>query len=69
VQQFVVILGVFLFALTGNGWPVLIVFIGIKTYLDLILKDFSFDLLKKMEEEMKERQDRKEREEREGNPG
>jgi hypothetical protein len=37
VQQFVVILGSMVFHLTGNGWPVLILFIAIKTYLDLLL--------------------------------
>jgi hypothetical protein len=38
VQQFVVILGSMIFHLTGSGWPVLIIFIFIKTYLDLLLK-------------------------------
>lgn len=40
VQQFVVILGGFIFAVTGNAFPVLIVFVIIKTYADLLFKDF-----------------------------
>ena len=40
VQQLVVIIGGFVFSVTGNGYPVLAVFIGIKVYLDLLLKDF-----------------------------
>ena len=39
VQQFVVIIGAFVYQITGNGWPVLFLFIGIKTYFDLLLKD------------------------------
>ncbi len=35
VQQFVVLFGGFLFNITGNGYPVLIVFVGIKIYVDL----------------------------------
>ncbi len=40
VQQFVVILGGFFFSVTGNAYPVLIVFVAIKMYADLLLKDF-----------------------------
>jgi hypothetical protein len=39
VQQFVVILGSMIFHITGNGWFILIIFITIKIYLDLLLKD------------------------------
>ena len=35
VQQFVVMFGGFIFDITGNGYPVLIVFVGIKIYVDL----------------------------------
>ncbi len=41
VQQFVVILGAFVFQITGSGWPILIIFILIKAYFDLLLKDLN----------------------------
>ena len=40
VQQLVVIVGGFIFSVTGNGYPVLVIFVVIKIYLDLLLKDF-----------------------------
>jgi hypothetical protein len=40
VQQFVVILGSFFYMMTGTGYAVMIIFVGIKIYVDLILKDF-----------------------------
>jgi hypothetical protein len=36
LQQFVVMFGGFIFDITGNGYPVLIVFVGIKMYVDLM---------------------------------
>ena len=35
LQQFVVMFGGFIFDITGNGYPVLIVFVGSKIYVDL----------------------------------
>ena len=40
IQQPVVMFGSFLFALTGNGYPVLIIFVVIKMFLDLFTTDF-----------------------------
>jgi hypothetical protein len=40
IQQPVVMFGSFLFALTGNGYPVLIIFVVIKLVLDLFTTDF-----------------------------
>ena len=45
VQQFVVILGGFVFTVTGSGYPVLVIFVAIKIYLDLLLKDFDITQL------------------------
>lgn len=39
MQQAVVILGGFIFVLTGNGYPVLIVFVALKMFVDLIPMD------------------------------
>ena len=39
IQQPVVMFGSFLFALTGNGYPVLIIFVAIKMVLDLFTTD------------------------------
>ncbi|PWA05901.1 DUF6498-containing protein [Flavobacterium psychrotolerans] len=36
LQQIVVMFGGFIFDITGNGYPVLIVFVGIKMYVDLM---------------------------------
>ncbi len=36
LQQFVVMFGGFIFDITGNGYPVLIIFVGIKMYVDLM---------------------------------
>ena len=40
IQQFVVLLGYSIFNLTGNGYPVLIVFVALKIYLDLLLRKY-----------------------------
>jgi hypothetical protein len=45
VQQFVVIIGSFLFTMSGTGWAVLIVLVLVKTYFDLVLKDVSLSEL------------------------
>ena len=45
VQQFVVIIGSFLFTMSGSGWAVLIVLVLVKTYFDLVLKDVSLSEL------------------------
>ncbi len=47
VQQFVVILGAFIFHIIGSGWTILIVFILIKAYFDLLLKDLDLIALAK----------------------
>ncbi len=54
VQQFVVIVGSFLYAVTGAGVSVLFVFVAFKLYFDLLLKDLSIESLvnlQKMKEE------------------
>lgn len=48
VQQFVVILGGFIFNVTGNGYPVLVIFVALKIYLDLLLKDIDLVTLSNM---------------------
>ncbi len=40
VQQAVVMIGGGFFYVSGNGYPVLIVFVGAKIYLDLLLRNF-----------------------------
>ena len=53
VQQFVVILGISISNIIGNGYPVLIVFVGIKIYMDLLLRKYPLaSLLKKKLGEM-----------------
>ncbi len=50
IQQFVVLLGGFIFSVTGNAYPVLFLFIGIKMYADLILQGFDISDFKKQYE-------------------
>lgn len=50
IQQFVVLLGGFIFSVTGNAYPVLFIFIGIKMYADLLLQGFDIgDFAKRYE--------------------
>lgn len=51
VQQFVVILGGMFFRATGSGWILLIIFVGIKTYLDLVFSQFSIRELAEWQKE------------------
>lgn len=56
IQQFVVILGSMVFQVTGSGWPVLIIFIGIKMYLDLLVRSRDFvDWIKEQQEKAEEK--------------
>ena len=48
LQQFVVMFGGFIFDITGNGYPVLIVFVGIKMYVDLMYPQIIALFLAKM---------------------
>ncbi len=45
LQQFVVILGSFIYTLTGSGWPVLVIFVIIKTYFDMVLSTLDAETL------------------------
>jgi hypothetical protein len=45
VQQFVVILGTFLYVISGSGMALLVIFMLVKTYFDLVLKDFNISAL------------------------
>ena len=40
IQQIVVIMGGFIFSVTGNAYPILFLFVGIKMYADLLLQGF-----------------------------
>lgn len=60
VQQFVVILGSMFFQLTGSGWPVLVIFIAFKMYLDLLIRSAGFmDWLKAMQAKAEAEEKRK----------
>jgi|ERR1043165_2539872 hypothetical protein len=48
LQQFVVIIGGFIFSITGNGYPVLVIFVLLKIYADLVLKDLDLVAFAKM---------------------
>jgi len=52
VQVVVVLFGGFIFALTGNAYPVLVIFVGFKIYLDLLLRYYPLSIIMAKSREM-----------------